>query len=207
LCATVAHVNYWLMKSEPETFAITDLARVGVEPWTGVRNLMARNFMRAMTVGDEVLFYHSSCVPPGVAGLARVARTAVIDETQFDPASPYFDPRSQRDKPRWDCVDVTYVETLPRLVSLDELRGERALHDMMLFKWMRLSVQPVSAEQFAHIVELSRHAAPPLVVRKPAAKRKPAPKAKPAVKRARPQAKRKAAPRGRPSRRRQAARS
>jgi predicted RNA-binding protein with PUA-like domain len=188
-------VNYWLMKSEPETFAIADLARIGVEPWTGVRNLVARNHMRAMAVGDEVLFYHSSCAPPGVAGLARVARTAVIDETQFDPNSPYFDPRSQHDKPRWDCVDVAYVETLPRLVALDELRAERALRDMMLFKWSRLSVQPVSAAQFAHIVELSRQA--PRAVAKPAARKR----------NVKPRAKRKAAPRGRPSRRRRAARS
>src|SRR5215510_10737446 len=98
------------MKTEPETFGIDDLARVVREPWTGVRNFMARNHMRAMTVGDDVLFYHSSAKPSGVAGLARVSRTGVVDETQFDPASPYFDEGATREAPRWDCVEVEFVE-------------------------------------------------------------------------------------------------
>jgi len=146
----------WLMKTEPETFGIADLARVKVEPWTGVRNAMARNFMRQMTVGDDVLFYHSSCTPPGVVGLARVAKTGVVDATQFDQDSPYFDPKSQHGAPRWDCVDVEYVATLPRVVSLPELRGERALAGMMLFTWSRLSVQPVTDEQYRHILVMAQ---------------------------------------------------
>ena len=91
--------KYWLMKTEPETFGIADLERVKVEPWTGVRSVFARFHMRNMSVGDEVLFYHSSCEPPGVAGLARVKRTGVVDETQFDPASPYHDPTAKRETP------------------------------------------------------------------------------------------------------------
>src|SRR5262252_8652672 len=132
------------MKTEPETFSIADLECVRVEPWSGVRNYVARNHMRAMSVGDDVLIYHSSCDPPGVAGLARVARTGVVDETQFDPESAYFDPRSKRDKPLWDCVEVEYVSTLPHLVSLGRMRRERSLRAMILFTWSRLSVQPVT---------------------------------------------------------------
>src|SRR5690606_33227146 len=122
----------WLMKTEPETFSIDDLERVKVEPWTGVRSTFARFQMRKMQVGDEVLFYHSSCQPPGVAGLARVTRTNVIDETQFDPDSPYFDPKATRERPIWDCVDVEFVARLPRFVPLAEIRAELSLADMML---------------------------------------------------------------------------
>jgi len=168
---------HWLMKTEPDTFGIADLAQRGTEPWTGVRNYMARNIMRQMVVGDDVLFYHSSCEPPGVAGLARVSKTAVIDETQFDPASKYFEPRATRVAPVWDCVEVAYVETLPRLVAIGELRADPPLADMMLLRrGMRLSVQPVTAAEYARIVELARQPAPvaPPVKRKPVTrKRKP----------------------------------
>src|SRR6478672_9634171 len=131
--------QYWLMKTEPETFSIDDLERIKVEPWTGVRSNFARFHMRNMSVGDDVLFYHSSCEPPGVAGLARVAETGIVDETQFDPESPYYDPRSTHDKPLWDCVKVEYVAMLPRVVSLAELRAEKSLGKMLLFTWSRLS--------------------------------------------------------------------
>ena len=124
--------KYWLMKTEPETFSIDDLERVKVEPWTGVRSNFARFHMRAMTVGDPVLFYHSSCEPPGVAGLAKVTKTRVIDETQFDPESKYYDPKATREKPIWDCVEVELVSRLPRFVSLSEIRAEPALAEMLL---------------------------------------------------------------------------
>ena len=157
------------MKTEPETFSISDLERVRIVPWTGVRNYVARNHMRAMQVGDEVLFYHSSCEPPGVAGLARVAETGVLDETQFDPGSPYFDPRSTRDRPLWDCVKVEYVQTLPRVVTLAELRAEKALGKMLLFTWSRLSVMPVSPAQYERIIAMS--ARPPVAPPARAARR------------------------------------
>ncbi|HVV88783.1 MAG TPA: EVE domain-containing protein [Kofleriaceae bacterium] len=155
-------VSHWLMKTEPETFGIDDLARVKVEPWTGVRNYMARNLMRdRMAVGDEVLFYHSSCEPPGVAGLARVVRTGVVDATQFDPKSPYFDADSKADEPRWICVDVEFVRKLPRLVALGELRAHPGLGGMMLLqRGARLSVQPVGPEHYAIIVGLADAPAP-----------------------------------------------
>jgi predicted RNA-binding protein with PUA-like domain len=173
------------MKTEPETFSIDDLARVGREPWTGVRSHFAKLHMRAMTVGDPVLFYHSSTEPPGVAGLARVTRTNVVDETQFDPASQYFDPKSTRDKPTWDCVEVELVEKLPRYVPLPEIRARPELADMLLLRrGMRLSVQPVEQAEYERIVAMSREPAPPLPEkpRKPAVKKKRAPAKKPPAK-------------------------
>jgi len=167
--------RHWLMKTEPEEFSIADLARVKVEPWSGVRNYMARAYMRAMEVGDAVLFYHSSCEPPGVAGLARVVRTGVVDEKQFDPDGDYYDPKATREKPRWDCVDVEYVQTFPHFVTLDRLRRAREVAGMMVLrKGMRLSVQPVTEEEYAAIVRMSATPSPP-----PLPKPKPKPKSKP----------------------------
>ena len=126
--------NYWLMKSEPSEVSIDDLASAPRQtlPWTGVRNYQARNSMRdAMRVGDGVLFYHSSCPEPGVAGLARVSGTPVPDTTQFDPSSPYFDPKSSLQAPRWVQVDVTLVRGT-RLLKLAEMREAPALATMIV---------------------------------------------------------------------------
>jgi predicted RNA-binding protein with PUA-like domain len=184
--------KYWLMKTEPDTFSIDDLERVKVEPWTGVRSVFARFHMRNMSVGDEVLFYHSSCEPPGVAGLARIVTTKVIDETQFDPSSKYFDEKATREKPIWDCVDVEFVEKFPHLVSLPHIRAEPALKDMKLLQIGRLSVMPVEEPEFRLIVEMGHSEPKPLpapikLTRKPKAKKaaqaaKTAKKAKPAKK-------------------------
>ena len=114
-------VAYWLMKTEPDTFSIDDLARVGTEPWSGVRNYQARNHMRDMKVGDLAFFYHSSCPEPGIAGIAEVSAQAYPDATQFDRKSPYYDPKSLREAPRWVNVDVKFVEKT-RLIGLSELR-------------------------------------------------------------------------------------
>jgi predicted RNA-binding protein with PUA-like domain len=174
-------MSYWLVKSEPDEFSIDDLARKRVEPWTGVRSMFARYQLRRMAVGDDVLFYHSSCSPPGVVGLARVVRTGVVDETQFDPKSDYYDPASTREAPRWDTVDVEYVATLPNMVPLDRIRAAAALADMVLLRQSRLSVQPVTEAEYRHIVALADTAwVPPPKPKKPAAK-KPAAK-KPAAK-------------------------
>jgi predicted RNA-binding protein with PUA-like domain len=154
--------KYWLMKTEPETFSIDDLARVNIEPWTGVRSVFARFHMRNMSVDDEVLFYHSSCEPPGVAGLARVVRTKVVDETQFDPQSPYFDEKATREKPIWDCVDVAFVEKLPYLVSLPHIKADPELQNMVLLRIGRLSVQPVEEAEYRRIVELGHREPLPL---------------------------------------------
>jgi predicted RNA-binding protein with PUA-like domain len=152
-------VRFWLMKSEPDQFGIADLERVRVEPWTGVRSYFARAHMRAMAVGDAVLFHHSNASPPGVAGLARVVRTGVVDETQFDPGSKYFDPKATRDAPIWDCVAVEYVETFPHFVAMDRIRAEPVLADMLLLRrGMRLSVQPVTEAEYQAIVALGHRA-------------------------------------------------
>ena len=146
--------SYWLMKSEPDEASIDDLVRLGKLPWTGVRNYQARNFMRdAMQVGDGVLFYHSSCPQPGVAGLAEIASGTVPDETQFDPASPYFDPKSSRDAPRWLQLDVALVKKT-RLLPLAEMRAAPELATMqVLQRGNRLSITPVTAAEWRAVLK------------------------------------------------------
>jgi predicted RNA-binding protein with PUA-like domain len=148
--------HFWLMKSEPDECSIDDaLAAPGATvPWTGIRNYQARNFMRdAMQVGDGVLFYHSSCPQPGIAGLAEVASGTRPDPTQFDPASPYHDPKSPADKPRWVLLDVKALKKTP-LLSLAALRAEPALADMVLLqRGSRLSITPVSEAHWRFITE------------------------------------------------------
>jgi predicted RNA-binding protein with PUA-like domain len=142
---------YWLMKSEPDEVSIDDLAATPGRtlPWFGVRNYQARNFMRdQFRSGDGVLFYHSSCPEPGIAGLAEVASTAYPDATQFDPRSPYFDAKATREEPRWLVVDVSFVRKT-RLLSLAEMRAAPALATMkVLQRGNRLSITPVTAAEW-----------------------------------------------------------
>lgn len=149
--------QFWLMKSEPDECSIDDAlaAPKATVPWTGVRNYQARNFMRdAMQVGDGVLFYHSSCPEPGIAGLARVASGTRPDPTQFDPTSPYHDPKSPADNPRWLLLDVQALRKT-RLISLAELRAHPALAEMrVLQKGSRLSITPVEASEWGYITEV-----------------------------------------------------
>lgn len=150
-------MNYWLMKSEPEEFSIDALARVGREPWSGVRNYQARNFMmKDMRVGDGVLFYHSNTAIPGVAGLAEVVSATYPDPTQFNPKSDYYDPSSPRDNPRWWLVDLGFKRKLKRVISLDELKNAAGkLGDFpLLRRGNRLSVLPVTAVQWQFILSL-----------------------------------------------------
>lgn len=149
--------RYWLMKSEPDVYAIDRLEADGSTCWEGVRNYQARNFMQEMKVGDRVLFYHSNANPPGIAGVAEVVREAYPDHVAFDPASKYHDPASTPEKPRWFMVDVGFVEKFARLLPLPELRDDPALDGMeLLRKGSRLSVQPVSAEHYEHVLALAR---------------------------------------------------
>ena len=147
-------MNYWLMKSEPDVYSIQDLTRDGSTHWEGVRNYSARNNMRKMARGDLVLFYHSNAKPPGVVGIARVVKTAYPDPDQWNRASKYYDPKSTKNNPRWSMVDVEFVEQFPQLVPLDRIKQTRGLEDMVLVKRSRLSVQPVTAEQFAIVQRL-----------------------------------------------------
>ncbi|GAB3786943.1 EVE domain-containing protein [Dyella agri] len=148
--------HYWLMKSEPDAFSIDDLKRKKQEAWDGVRNYQARNYMRdGMRVGDKVFFYHSNCAEPGIVGIATVATDAYPDPSQFDPKSKYFDPGSSRDNPRWLLVDVKFVKKLKRTITLKELQADAALDGMVLVrKGSRLSVQPVEAGHWEHILAL-----------------------------------------------------
>jgi predicted RNA-binding protein with PUA-like domain len=149
--------RFWLMKSEPDAFSIDDLARVGTEPWNGVRNYQARNNMRQMRPGDGVLFYHSSCPVPGIAGIASIASEAYPDPTQFDPKSDYFDPKSTREEPRWSLVDVKHERTLKRVIPLEEVkRHADALGDgfALTQRGSRLSVSPVTAAQWKLLLSL-----------------------------------------------------
>lgn len=148
--------QYWLMKSEPDEASIDHLAQAPGQtlPWTGVRNFQARNFMRNdMRIGDGVLFYHSSCAEPGVAGLAEVATAAYPDETQFDPKSPYHDPKSKRENPRWYHVDVKLVKKTP-LLPLREMRAAPELASMVVLRpGNRLSITPVAPEEWQAVLK------------------------------------------------------
>jgi predicted RNA-binding protein with PUA-like domain len=153
-------MNYWLMKSEPDAFSLDDLASRPnrTEPWDGVRNYQARNMMRdQMRTGDGILFYHSNCEIPGVVGIAEVASEAYPDPTAFDPEAKYFDAKSEPGKPRWYLVEVRYVRHLARTISLAELKrhADDALDGFPLVrKGNRLSIMPVTADQWAFILDL-----------------------------------------------------
>ena len=149
--------RYWLMKSEPHEFSIDDLAKVGTEPWSGVRNYQVRNSMRDdMHVGDGVLFYHSSADPTGIAGIAEVAREAYPDPTAFDPGDPHYDAKSRPDAPTWLMVDVRAVERFPRLVTLEQLRADPVAAGMQaLRRGNRLSITPVTAEEWDAVRRLA----------------------------------------------------
>ena len=151
-------MQYWLMKSEPDTFGIDDLAarKNATEHWDGVRNYQARNFMRdRMKVGDQILFYHSACKTPGVAGVARVVREAYPDHTARNPESKYYDPKASDDDPRWYMVDVQFERKLSRLITLKELKGNPALDGMALLKkGSRLSIMPVEEAHWQAVLAM-----------------------------------------------------
>jgi len=154
-------LNYWLMKSEPDAFSIDDLKSrpKKTEPWDGVRNYQARNFMRdEMKPGDQIFFYHSNCKVPGIVGIATVASKPYPDVTQFDPDSNYHDPKSEPDDPRWILVDVRYKRHTRRVIPLAEIKEHAdALGDFALTrKGNRLSIMPVSAEQWDYLLGLEK---------------------------------------------------
>jgi len=169
--------QYWLMKTEPESFSIQDLAKCPKKTtfWDGVRNYQARNYMRAMKKGDEVLFYHSSADPPAVVGTATVVGEAYPDRTAWDASNHHFDPKASPTNPIWDMIDIRLGEIFPQPLALEELRGVPALAKMeLLRRGSRLSVQPVTKAEFETVLRLSQSAKPAKVAAasKPAKARK-----------------------------------
>jgi len=152
----LAKSQYWLMKSEPDVFSIDKLKKEKKTLWDGVRNYQARNFMRdQMKPGDQVLFYHSNATPPGIAGLAEISKETVPDPSQFDSSGEYFDPKASCEKPRWFCVTVSYKQKFKNFISLDELRKNKDLKDLLVIKkGQRLSIQPVQKKEFDLICKM-----------------------------------------------------
>jgi len=150
-------MRYWLIKSEPDVFSIDDLAKIKREPWSGVRNYQARNFMwRDMQPGDLALFYHSNAKPPGIAGIAKVASEAYPDPTQFDPKSEYFDLKATEQKARWWLVDVEFVAKFDVLLPLDTLKSDPVLSEMLVCqRGTRLSINPVDPKHFKQVCKRS----------------------------------------------------
>ena len=149
-------MNYWLMKSEPDVFSIEDLKKKKKSGWDGVRNYQARNYMRDdMKIGDIVLFYHSSCEVPGIAGLAKISKTSHPDPTQFDSKSDYYDPKASQEIPRWFMVEVEFVEKFNTVITLSTIKETKGLERMPLVqKGSRLSINPVSLAQYQVILTL-----------------------------------------------------
>ena len=152
-------MNHWLIKSEPDVFSIDDLARVGREPWSGVRNYQARNYMwKDMKPGDLALFYHSNAKPPGIAGIAKVAGSPYPDPTQFDPKSEYHDPKATPEKPRWFLVDFEFVGKFQEILTLEAIKADSLLSEMMICqRGTRLSITPVDPLHYKRACKLARH--------------------------------------------------
>ena len=146
--------NFWLMKSEPDAYSIDTLKNDQVTLWDGIRNYQARNFMRNMNIGDKVFFYHSNCKPPGIVGLMEVIDLNLVDPTQFDKNSKYFDPKSIPGKPRWDCVKVKYISKSNKILSLPELKNLFNEDELLVVKkGNRLSIVPIKSEVAKKLLE------------------------------------------------------
>lgn len=149
-------MNIWLMKSEPDEFSIDDLQKRKKEPWTGVRNYQARNYMKAAKLSDVVLFYHSNCAEPGIVGIGRVSKVAFTDATQFDSKSDYYDAKSDQQNPRWSCIEVSFVEKFKQVVTLPQLRENKKLRNLLILRpGNRLSVTPVEMSDYLEIKKLA----------------------------------------------------
>ncbi len=151
-------MKHWIVKSEEDVYSIDDLKRDKVTHWDGVRNYQARNYLREMAKGDTVLYYHSNCETPGVVGVARVAKTAYPDPSQYDKKSEYFDQKATLDAPRWFCPDLQYVHKFKSVVALEDLKSVPALKEFQLIKrGNRLSVMPVAAAHFRLIEKMAEN--------------------------------------------------
>ena len=146
--------RYWLMKSEPNVYIIDNLKNEGTTLWDGIRNYQARNFMREMQIGDQVFFYHSNCKPPGIIGLMEVIETHLVDPTQFDSKSNYFDQKSKKESPRWDCAKLKYVKKFEKLLSLKEINERFNESELVLIrKGNRLSIMPIISKIAIELLE------------------------------------------------------
>ncbi len=152
-------MNYWLFKSEPDAYSIDDLKNEpqSIGRWDGIRNYQARNMLRDdIKIGDQVLFYHSSCKDVGIAGTAKVTSEPYPDPLQFDPESKYYDPKSKQEEPRWVCLDIQYQQEVKKFLSLKQIKETTELQDMVLVKRGRLSIQPVTQSEWDHIMKLTK---------------------------------------------------
>jgi predicted RNA-binding protein with PUA-like domain len=152
-------MNYWLFKSEPETFGIDTLARrpKKTEHWDGVRNYQARNMLRdQIKIGDQAFFYHSNCTPPGIVGIIEIVKAGYPDFTAFDPESKYYDPTSSPENPRWFMVDVKLIKKFKQMITLEELKNHSQLKNMQVTrKGNRLSITPVTQKEWDAILTLA----------------------------------------------------
>ncbi len=155
-CMNSQQKKYWLMKSEPEVFSIDHLQKDKTTWWEGVRNYQARNYMnQSMTVGDEILFYHSNVEPAGIAGVAVVSEKAKPDPSQFNKKSDYFDPKATKEKPNWFCVQIAYKNKFKKFISLEKMKADPFCADLIVIKkGQRLSIQPVLEKDFLYLINL-----------------------------------------------------
>lgn len=150
-------MSHWLFKSEPDAFSIDDLRKAKTTIWDGIRNYQARNYLLTSKVGDLVFFYHSNEKPPGIVGLGKITAINVVDPTQFDETSHYYDPKSTPEKPRWMTVKLAFVEKFPNYLSLDDLREQFSPDELMVVrKGLRLSITPVSDDVAEQLLDLAR---------------------------------------------------
>ena len=148
-------IQWWLMKSEPDAYGIDQLQKEGVTLWDGIRNYQARNFMRSMKVGDQAFFYHSNCKPPGIVGMMKVSKIGLVDPTQFDVNSKYYDPKSSKEKPRWDCVEMRYLSTFDHMLSLEILKTKYTPDQLkVVSRGNRLSIIPVSKDTACDLIQM-----------------------------------------------------
>jgi predicted RNA-binding protein with PUA-like domain len=154
--SAMAPPRYWLMKSEPDVYSISDLESNPREIWDGIRNYQARNFLKSMEVGDIAFFYHSNTKPPGIVGLMTIAETMVVDPSQFEVGNKYVDPKSDRDNPRWHTVTVAYKETFQQMITLDQLKASFTPEELLVVqRGTRLSVLPVELETAQRLLAMA----------------------------------------------------
>ena len=150
----MTEINYWLMKSEPDAYSIKDLRNEKETLWDGIRNYQARNFMRSMKIGDQAFFYHSNTKPPGIVGLMEIVETKLIDPYQFDENSKYYDKKSKKDNPRWDCVKTKYISEFKNMITLKELCETYTPEELTLVrKGNRLSIIPIKKNIAMELLE------------------------------------------------------